>query len=70
MIEIRIHPKIFENHPIFRRGIVIARNLDNHGHSPELEDWLNRAIGLAAENPIDLKTDPLAAAWSEAHRQN
>ncbi|MGD8666192.1 MAG: hypothetical protein PVG17_09605 [Desulfobacterales bacterium] len=49
---------------------MIARNLDNHGHSPELEDWLNRAIGLAAENPIDLKTDPLAAAWSEAHRQN
>ncbi|MBW2434386.1 MAG: hypothetical protein JRF36_12330, partial [Deltaproteobacteria bacterium] len=62
MIEIRIHPKIFENHPTFRRGIVIAGNLDNQGHSPELEDRLNRAIGLAAEKPIDLKTDPLATA--------
>ncbi|MBW2487426.1 MAG: hypothetical protein JRE88_08505 [Deltaproteobacteria bacterium] len=69
MIEIRIHPKIFENHPTFRRGIVIAGNLDNQGHSPELEDRLNRAIGLAAEKPIDLKTDPLATAWNEAHRQ-
>ena len=69
MIEIRIHPKIFEDHPTFRRGIVITRDMDNRGHSPELEDMLNRAIGLAAEKPIDLKTDPLATAWNEAHRQ-
>ena len=69
MIEIRVHPKIFENHPTFRRGIVIARNLNNQGHSPELEDLLNRAIGLAAEEPIDIKTDPLATVWNEAHRQ-
>ena len=69
MIDIRIHPKIFENHPTFRRGIVIARNLNNQGHSPELEKQLNRAIGLAAEAPIDIKTDPLATDWNEAHRQ-
>ena len=69
MIEIRIQPKIFEDHPTFRRGIVIARDLDNQGHSPELEDKLRRAIRLAAENPIDLKTDPLATAWNDAHRQ-
>ncbi|MGD9055536.1 MAG: phenylalanine--tRNA ligase beta subunit-related protein [Desulfobacterales bacterium] len=69
MFEIRIHPKIFENQPTFRRGIVIASGIDNLGHSPELEELLNRAIGLAAENPIDLKTDPLATAWKEAHRQ-
>ena len=69
MIEVRIHPRIFENHPTFRRGIVIARNLNNQGHSPELEMQLKRAIELAAENPIDLKTDPLATAWNEAHRQ-
>jgi hypothetical protein len=43
MPEIRIHPKIFEEHPSFRRGIVIAKNLDNQDHSQELEDMLNRA---------------------------
>jgi lysyl-tRNA synthetase class 2 len=69
MTEIRIHPKIFESYPSFRRGIVLAKNLNNQGHSPELEDALSRAIGLAAEKPIDLKADPLAAAWNEAHRQ-
>ena len=69
MIETRIHPKIFENHPTFQRGIVIARNLDNQGHPPELEDMLNRTIARAAQAPIDLKTDPLATTWSDAHRQ-
>ena len=69
MTEIRIHPQIFKDFPSFRRGIVIARNLNNQGHAPELEDRLNRAIDLAARQPIDLKTHPLAMAWNEAHRQ-
>ena len=43
--------------------------MDNQGHAPELEDRLSRAIDQAAQQPIDLKTDPLATAWSEAHRQ-
>ena len=30
---------------------------------------LNRAISQAAQAPIDLKTDPLAAVWNDAHRQ-
>jgi DNA/RNA-binding domain of Phe-tRNA-synthetase-like protein len=55
MPEIRIHPKIFEEHPSFRRGIVIARNMDNQGHSSELEDILNRTIAQAARQPILLK---------------
>ncbi len=69
MTKIRIHPKIFEDFPSFRRGIVIAKNLNNQGHAPELEDRLRRVIDEAARQPIDLKTDPLATAWSEAHRQ-
>ncbi len=69
MAEIRIQPEIFETYPTFRRGIVIARHLDNQGQSSELEDQLGRAIEQAARQPIDLKTDPLAAAWTEAHRQ-
>jgi len=68
MPEIRIHPKIFEEHPTFRRGIVIARNMDNQGHSSELEDILNRTIAQAAQQPIDLKADPRTMVWSDAHR--
>jgi lysyl-tRNA synthetase class 2 len=69
MTEIRIHAKIFEEYPAFRRGIVIAKNMDNQGHSRELEDMLSTAIGQAAQQPIDLKADPRTTAWNEAHRQ-
>ena len=69
MTEIRIHAKIFEENPTFRRGIVIARNMDNQGHSRELEDMLGNAIAQAAQQPIDLKADPRTTAWNEAHRQ-
>jgi hypothetical protein len=47
MPEIRIQPGIFEEYPTFRRGIVIAKNLDNQDHSRELEDMLNRATSQA-----------------------
>jgi lysyl-tRNA synthetase class 2 len=69
MTEIRIHAKIFEENPTFRRGIVIARNMDNQGHSRELEDMLGNAIAQAAQQPVDLKADPRTTAWTEAHRQ-
>ncbi|MGD9042162.1 MAG: phenylalanine--tRNA ligase beta subunit-related protein [Desulfobacterales bacterium] len=69
MTEIRIDPKIFEEYPKFRRGIVIARNMDNQGPSRELEDMLGEAIAQAAQHPVDLKADPRTATWSEAHRQ-
>ena len=68
MPEIRIHPKIFEDYPTFRRGIVIAGNMDNQGHDRELEDLLNQAIAKAAQEPIDLKEDPRTMVWRDAHR--
>ena len=69
MTEIRIHPNIFADFSSFRRGIVIAKNLDNQGHAAELEDRLALAIDQAAQQPIDLKTNPLAKNWNEVHRQ-
>jgi lysyl-tRNA synthetase class 2 len=69
MTEIRIHAKIFEEYPTFRRGIVIARNMNNQGPSQELEDILNKTIAQAVQQPIDLKADPRTTAWSEAHRK-
>jgi DNA/RNA-binding domain of Phe-tRNA-synthetase-like protein len=69
MIEVRIHESIFDSYPSFRRGLVIAENIDNQGRSAELESMLQQVVAEAAENPIDLKGDPRAVAWSEAHRQ-
>ena len=69
MPEIRINKKIFEQYPTFRRGIVVARNIDNQKPSRELEDILNDAVSTAARQPVDLKTDPRTLAWNDAHRQ-
>jgi DNA/RNA-binding domain of Phe-tRNA-synthetase-like protein len=69
MPEIRINVKIFEQYPTFRRGIVVARNIDNQGHSRELEDILKDAVSTAVRQPVDLKTDPRILAWNDAHRQ-
>jgi len=69
MPEIRIHTRIFEEYPTFRRGIVIAANMDNRGHSGELEALLERAIARAAQQPIDIKEDPRTVVWGDAHRR-
>ena len=69
MAEIRVHEKIFEVYPTFRRGIVVAKQMQNAGPSEELEAMLEQVVAEAAEKPIDLKTDPRIVTWSEAHRQ-
>jgi lysyl-tRNA synthetase class 2 len=68
MPEIRIHKTIFEQYPTFRRGIVIARDMDNQRRAKELEGILNRTVARAAQHPIDLKADTRATVWSDAHR--
>jgi DNA/RNA-binding domain of Phe-tRNA-synthetase-like protein len=68
MVEVRIHESVFARYPSFRRGIVIAKQIDNQGRSAELESMLQQAVEEAAENPIDLKSDPRAVLWNEAHR--
>ncbi|MGD8229612.1 MAG: phenylalanine--tRNA ligase beta subunit-related protein [Desulfobacteraceae bacterium] len=69
MAEIRVHEKIFEDYPTFRRGIVVAKKMQNSGHSKELEALLREVTAEAAERPIDLKADPRIMVWNEAHRQ-
>jgi len=69
MPEIRIDARIFEEYPTFRRGIVIAANTDNRGHSGELEALLERTIARAARQPIDIKEDLRTVVWSDAHRR-
>jgi len=69
MIAIRIHEDIFKDYQTFRRGIVVARNVDNKGPSRGLEKRLAQAIAEAGRQPIDLKSDSRTAVWNEAHRQ-
>ncbi|MEH2006212.1 B3/B4 domain-containing protein [Nostoc sp.] len=66
---IRIDEVIFNSYPTFRRGIVIATQLQNQGHSESLENTLNEVISQASVHPIDLKIDPRITDWDEAHRQ-
>lgn len=66
---IRITKEIFNKNSTFRRGLIIATQLQNQGHSDTLEKMLNEVITQASEYPIDLKTDPRIMDWDEAHRQ-
>jgi DNA/RNA-binding domain of Phe-tRNA-synthetase-like protein len=68
MVEIRVEQKIFEKFPGFRRGIVVATNIQNQGHSPELEAMLNDVVAGASRNPIDFKADSRIVVWNEAHK--
>ena len=69
MPETRADSQIFEKFPSFRRGIVVARNMNNRGPSIQLESLLNEALANAASDPIDLTTDLRAAAWNETYRE-
>jgi len=68
MPETRVDNLIFEKFPSFRRGIVIARKMNNRGASPQLESLLNEALATAAAGPIDLTADPRTAVWNETYR--
>jgi DNA/RNA-binding domain of Phe-tRNA-synthetase-like protein len=68
MSETRISEQIFERFPSFRRGIVVARNMNNHGSSEELEAVLLEALVSAAAAPIDLTVDPRTAVWDKTYR--
>ena len=69
MVEIQIQEDIFREYPTFRRGIVVAGNVNNKGRSEALEARLAKVIAGAAENPRDIKSNPCTAVWNEAHRQ-
>lgn len=69
MVEVRIREDIFKTYPSFRRGIVIARNLQNQGPSQRLEELLSDAMQKARTQPTDLKDDARVTIWNEAHRQ-
>jgi DNA/RNA-binding domain of Phe-tRNA-synthetase-like protein len=68
MPETRVEEQIFQRFPSFRRGIVVARKMDNRGFAKELETLLNEALAGAAAAPMDLTADPRTAVWNETYR--
>ena len=69
MTEVRVDEGVFRRFPTFRRGIVVAKGLKNHGTSVDLEHLLQEALDTAAGNPVDLEGDPRTAIWNEAYRE-
>ena len=69
MMEVRVEERIFQEFPLFRRGIVVASGIQNQGVSKELETLLDEAVESAGRQPIDVKADPRIVVWSEAHRK-
>jgi DNA/RNA-binding domain of Phe-tRNA-synthetase-like protein len=68
MPETRVHDQVFDKFNSFRRGIVVASKMNNHGSATPLESLLNDALVNAAANPVDLTSDPRASAWAETYR--
>ncbi|MFN3078198.1 MAG: hypothetical protein ABT940_15285, partial [Alphaproteobacteria bacterium] len=68
-MEVKVNERIFQEFPLFRRGIVVASGIQNQGVSKELETLLNETVEFAGRQPIDVKADPRIAVWSEAHRR-
>ena len=60
--------EIFEKHPSFRRGIVIARNMKNKADNAELNEMLKKTLSDRFDNPVDLENDIRITEWKDAHR--
>jgi DNA/RNA-binding domain of Phe-tRNA-synthetase-like protein len=69
IMEVRVEERIFQEFPLFRRGIVVASGIQNQGVSNELETLIHEAVESAGRQPIDVKADPRIVVWSEAHRR-
>ena len=68
MGSIVVADEIFEKYPSFRRGIVIARNMENKTDDSELNEMLKMTLADRFDNPVDLENDSRITDWKEAHR--
>jgi len=64
-----IDDRIFQQFPDFRRVVVLAENIDNHGEHPDLAGLLRAAEEKARGNELSSFPDlPRLAIWVEAFR--
>ena len=69
MIYVGIDNAIFASFPGFRRGLVVARNVNNRAHRSSLESMLVDAVKGANEEQVDFSSEPHFVKWDEAHRR-
>ncbi len=60
---------VFDMFPEYVRGVIIARNIDNHGENPGLLSLLREAEMKAVRDPLmqDIKNHPRIAPWRQAY---
>ncbi|QDT78264.1 B3/4 domain protein [Gimesia maris] len=64
-----VNQSIFDKYPTFRRGIVVALDLDNSRPCPELKEQLDQIIHDVQQSPIDFNVDFSTNIWKQAHRE-
>lgn len=69
MIDVRVNQTIFDEHPTFRRGVVLAHAVKNDQENPCLESLLRHQVAAVQARPVDLEEDQRLADWATAHRK-
>lgn len=72
MTTIQIDEQIFQKYPEFRRGVIVATDVNNEGHDPHLAAELKARIAAVREDQAfaDYKSHPRVATWRDAFREN
>lgn len=65
MRKISISPRIFDKHPHFYRGVVIAKHATNHPQSPALANMLTAVTSAARE--LELLNHRNLIVWEDAY---
>lgn len=68
-LTLAVNPLVFEKHPSFRRGIVVATNVNNSGPRPALNALLHEISERGRQHPIQFETDVGSQTWIRAHRE-
>jgi DNA/RNA-binding domain of Phe-tRNA-synthetase-like protein len=66
-MEYRIADAIFVAFPNFRRGVVVGKNINNHGVHLELAELLAAEAAVVNADPLKLD-DPRLAAWDSTYQ--
>jgi DNA/RNA-binding domain of Phe-tRNA-synthetase-like protein len=66
-----VSPQVFSMFPDYIRGIIIARNIDNHGENAQLLEWLRQEEEQATRDVSlqDIKSHPRIANWRQAYQK-
>ncbi len=70
-MQFNIHQQIFEKYPQLLVGLLVCKNIENGPAPVALTTRLRSAesaLRSRIPNPDDLKSNPVIAAWQEAHR--